>query len=531
MGTYLNPDNQTFLEQVQEFYVDKTMLVKATNRFLGSPTFKFICVSRPRRFGKTIAGNMLSGYYSKGADSKELFAPYKISKEPSFEKHLNKYNVLKIDLNAMYSKWMSFEPKEKRPETVISMLTRTVCAEMKEEFKDVNFCEAGTIADFIQKVYEQKKETFVIILDEYDVFIREIDLECELQLYLGFLNSLFKNAELVPAISLAYLTGILPIMKDKIQSKLNTFRLYTMLEPGSLAEFVGFLPDEVQAICQKYGCSFEECKNWYDGYRLEEFEVYNPQSVMIAAVTGKFKSYWSETSTYSVIAEKIQMNFDGTKKDVIAMIGGEKVDVIVGKYNNTMTGFFSKDDVFTFLIHLGYLAYDDEEQVCYIPNREIHDEWIKAISDNSDYEQTNKIINDSKNLLKETLAGNETAVAEALDRSHDHVSSYRSYNNEYSLQSAIYLAFIYALNGYNIIKEMPAGKGIADIVYIPLDKSKSAIIVELKHNKTAESALMQIRQKRYFDCLENWKGEIIFVGANYDEETKKHTCKIEKLRK
>lgn len=533
MGTYLNPDNDTFLQQVEDVYIDKTMLIKATNNVLNRPSFKFICVSRPRRFGKTIAGNMISAYYSKGADSRELFAPYKISQEPSFEKHLNKYNVLKLDLNAMYSMWLSSFPVESRPETVVAFFSRLVCEEFKKEFSDVNFEGVDSVAGCVQKVYAQKKETFVIVLDEYDVFIREKDLESQLQIYLGFLNSLFKNAELVPAISLAYITGILPIMKDKIQSKLNTFRQYTMLEPSVFAEFVGFLPEEVQTICQKYGCSFEECKNWYDGYRLEDFEVYNPESVMIAALTGKFKSYWSGTSTYNVIAEKIQMNFDGTKENVIAMIGGEKVYVMVGKYNNTMTGFFSKDDVFTFLIHLGYLAYDEEEQVCYIPNREIHDEWIKAISDNSDYEQTNKIINDSRNLLKETLAGNEAAVAEALDRSHDHVSSYRSYNNEYSLQSAIYLAYIYALNGYNIIKEMPAGKGIADIVYIPLasNKDQTAIIVEVKHNKSAESALTQIKQKHYFDCLENWHGDLLFVGANYDEKAKKHDCKIEKFVK
>ncbi len=438
MGTYLNPDNQNFLEIVNTGrYVDKTMLISQSNKQLGDPTFKFICVSRPRRFGKTIAGNMLSAYYSKGADSRKLFEPYKISSDASFEKHLNKYNVLKLDLNAMYSKWLSIEPGAKRPETVIGYFTKLVCEEFRKEFSGVDFGDEEVIAEYIQKVYAQKKETFVIILDEYDIFIRERDLEGQLKVYLGFLNSLFKNAELVPAISLAYITGILPVMKDKIQSKLNTFRQYTMLEPSAFAEFVGFLPEEVNAVCQKYGCSFEQCKNWYDGYRLKQFEVYNPESVMIAALTNEFKSYWSGTSTYDVIKEKLQMNFDGTREDVIAMISGASIDISIGKYDNTITGINSKDNVFTFLIHLGYLAYNEEEQTCYIPNREIHDEWIKAISDISDYSQTNKIIADSKKLLEETLAGNEGLVAEHLDQSHVHVSSNRSYNNEYSLQSAI----------------------------------------------------------------------------------------------
>lgn len=548
MGIYLNPDNDAFRNFVAtNEYVDKTLLIEKLNLLLNNPARDFVCVSRPRRFGKSLAENMISAYYSKGADSKELFAPFKISKKKTFATYLNKFNVIKIDLYAMFSDWQahfseeastknsfseSFEASEKKKqEPFILSISRLICSEFREQFSDIEFPKSGSLASFIQQVYAQKKETFIIIIDEYDVMVRAQVSDEEFELYLAFLNSLFKNETLRPAISLAYITGILPVVREKIQSKLNTFHEYTMLDAENLDEFVGFTTPEVKKLCKKYKCSFDDCKSWYDGYHLGEYEIYNPQAVFNAVTSGKFKSYWSATSSYEVVAEKLRMNFDGTKDAVIKMLGGGRVLVEVGKYRNYMTTFYSKDDVFTYLIHLGYLAYDEEEQECYIPNREIYLEWQKAISDEADYAETNKIINASRELLEETFAGNEKAVAEALDKSHIHVTSNMSYNNEKSLQSAIYLAYIYAINHYLITKEMPAGKGYADIVYVPLRKDKPALIIELKRNSCPETALNQIRQKQYFDSLENWQGEILFVGINYDEETKLHECKIERFLK
>ncbi|MBQ8012910.1 MAG: AAA family ATPase [Treponema sp.] len=531
MGTFLNPNNDNFLAEANSLYVDKTMLIDVTNRYLNDPTFKFICLSRPRRFGKSIAEDMLAAYYSKGADSKELFSKFKISKTASYEKNLNKFNAIKFDMNALFSEWKCLNPDNKKEKNPLAYISRLICEEFCEQFADIDFGENNSISAFIQKVYKEKGETFIIIIDEYDVMVREQVSQEDFDIYLAFLNSLFKNAELKPAISLAYLTGILPIIRDRVQSKMNNFKEYNMLHTGKFAEFTGFTTEEVKALCEEYNCSFDECKSWYDGYKVGDFEIYNPQAVVNAVVTGEFRSYWSHTSTYEVISDKIKMNFDGIKDDVITMLGGGKIDVNVGKYKNTMSDFFSKDDAFTFLIHLGYLAYDAEEEQCYIPNREIYKEWEYAVEDDSDYAETNKIIKASKNLLKETLSGNEDAVATALDASHIHVTSNRSYNNEESLQSAIYLAFIYAINNYTIVKEMTAGKGFADIVYIPLKAGSPALIVELKHNKSVQTALNQIKDKQYFDCLANYSGEILFVGISYDEDTKKHECKIEKFVK
>ena len=530
MGIYLNPDNDNFSKFVKTGgYVDKTGLIKELNLLIDNPARNFVCVSRPRRFGKTLAEDMIAAYYSKGADSRKLFAPYKIAKADSFDSFLNKYNVIHIDMNAFYSTWNTFSDNAKPSSSFIGFIAEKVCKEFTEQFSDVEFPKYCSISDYIQTVYETKKQTFVIIIDEYDCLVRECAAEEDFNKYLAFLNSLFKNANIRSAISLAYITGILPIIRDKIQSKLNTFEEYTIISPGAFSEYTGFTTKDILFLCEKFNCNFDECKSWYDGYRLKNYEVYNPQSVYYAITKGEFKSYWSATSSYAVVKEKINRNFSGTRDDVIMMLSGGKIDIDVEKYENKMNSFYSKDDIFTFLIHLGYLAYDSDKKQCYIPNREIHNEWQRAISDNPDYSETNKIILQSKKLLQETLNGNESAVAQALDITHIHVTSNRSYTNEESLQSAIYLAYIYALNGYIIEKEATAGKGFADIIYIPIDKTKPAFIVELKRNKSASTALKQIKEKQYAECLSNWHSKLLFVGINYNEKTKKHSCKIENL--
>ena len=346
MGIYLNPDNENFAATLtREIYVDKTQMIAAVNQFMRTDN-KYICISRPRRFGKTIAGNMLSAYFSKGADSRALFAPYKISSDPSFESNLNKLNVIKIDVNSEYR---NINDKDE----LLNNLTRFVLSEMREQFPDVRIENDFTIAQAILEVYAKKKERFVIILDEYDVLVRENVSQKLFTQYLDFLNGLFKSDTLRPAIALAYLTGILPVVRDRIQSKLNNFREYTILDAGKLAEYIGFTAQEVKELCKKFNVDFEECKRWYDGYKQRGFEIYNPESVVLSIENEAFESYWSKTSTYAVIADRIQQNFEGTKDDVIKMLAGESVDVNVTMFMNTMTDFHSQDDVFNYLFHLG----------------------------------------------------------------------------------------------------------------------------------------------------------------------------------
>ena len=524
MGIYLNPGNENFSEITKSaIYVDKTIMIREMNGFIDTGN-KYICISRPRRFGKTVTSNMLAAYYSKGCDSRQLFSHYLIAEDTGFADKLNRHNVIKIDMNSEYQ-------NTRHKDKLIIKLEEKIKRELKVCFPKVRISKDDSLAESILNVYSETGETFIILMDEYDVLTREQVSDTLFYEYLSFLNGLFKSDTLRPAITLAYLTGILPVVRDKVQSKLNNFREYTILEAGVLSEFVGFTADEVKKLCTDHGISFEDCRRWYDGYHLKEFELYNPESVVLSITNENFGSYWGKTSTYEAIAERIRYNFAGTKEAVIAMLAGENVDVNVTRFMNTMDSFRTKDDIFTYLIHLGYLAFDQEDGTgqgtCRIPNREVRQEWYNAIETEEDYSVTTKIIQSSKELLHDTWAGNTAAVEKALDLSHIHVTSNRSYNNEDALQSAIYLAYLYALNRYTVVKEMTAGKGFADVVFIPFIKGDPAMIIELKRNDSSQSALDQIRKKQYYESLRHYQGKLLFVGINYDEKEKTHSCEIE----
>ena len=524
MGIYLNPDNTNFrITLSADIYIDKTMMISVLNRFIDTGN-KYICVSRARRFGKTTTSEMLAAYYSRGCDSRELFSSYKIASDPSFEKALNKYNVIQIDMNSEYQFAL-------RGKDMISRLTAKIKAELKEAYPDVSTDDTGTLAETLLKIYQATGDTFILIMDEYDVLVREQADQKLFEEYLSFLNGLFKSAPMKPVVSLAYLTGILPIVRDRIQSKLNNFKEYTMYDAGVLAEYIGFTADEVVRLCEKHGIDYDECRRWYDGYYQNGYEIYNPKSVIEAVGSGRFSSYWSQTSTYKVISDMIGRNFDGTRDAVIRMMSGENIHIDTYGFLNTLTDFENMDDVFTYLIHLGYLTYNTDDETCRIPNNEVYGEWQRTVARSADYRETDTIIKASEKLLEDTIHGDASAVALALDESHIHVSSNRSYNNEDVLQSAIYLAYIYALNEYTIIREMTAGKGFADVVFIPYKPDRPAMIIELKKNSSADSAIDQIKEKRYYASLSKYRGDLLFVGINYDEKLKTHDCKIEHFNK
>lgn len=529
MGIYLNPGNDNFAGILKpgNIYVDKTMMLKTLNDFIARDN-KYICVSRPRRFGKTMAQNMIAAFYSKGADSRELFRKLKIAQTDGWEENLNGFNVIQIDLNGEYESAVAAGI----PDNTLNILIRNLMEEIREQFSQVRFEESDTLTGMLLRVYSETGEQFIILIDEYDVLVRNQVSEKLFGQYLSFLNSLFKNNTLSPAISLAYITGILPVVRDKIQSKLNNFREYTILDAKELAEYVGFTSSEVRRLCEEKKVDFDECRLWYDGYSQHGFDIYNPESVIESVTNGYFGSYWSATSSYAVVLDRLEENYEGMRDDVIRMLSGENIHVNVRRFKNTVTGFRNKDDAFTYLIHTGYLAYNLEDQTCRIPNNEIRNEWADAAEDDSDYRVTSGIIKASKKLLEETWKGDAEAVAQALDVSHIHVTSNRSYNNEDALGSAIYLAYIYALNEYTVVREMTAGKGFADVVYIPVKKKQyPAMIIELKRRSSSETALKQIRERRYFDSLSHYQGNLLFVGINYDEKDKTHECRIERFVK
>ena len=494
------------------------MLIAIFNKKLNSED-SFICVSRPRRFGKTMAANMIAAYYSKGCDSHEIFSDLKISKDPSFEEQINKYTVIKLDLNGAAT--------DKGDMTIAQYYNQCVVSELMKEYPDVGLPDGIKLSKALTTIYEATGYMFVFIINEYDLPIRDDKYSSELDDYISFLVSLFKSEETNYTIALAYLTGIMPIIKEKTQSKLNNFTEYTMIDPDEMAPFMGFTEDEVKSLATQSGMEFDELKKWYDGYNLRGLEIYSPKSVISSVEKKRCDDYWVETSSYEAVTDYISLDFKGLKEDVISMFAGNKVEVRTSFYRNTMS-FETKDDVLTYLIHLGYLAYDADTSSCFIPNNEIKDMWAHSMERAKGYKDVFQMIKDSKKLLESTWNGDEEAVAEGVGKAHREACSILEYNNEGSFQSAIHLAYYYARSYYTIVNELPAGKGFADCAFIPYKPDVPAIIIELKKDDTVENAIDQIKERKYPEALEQSKDNLLLVGISYDSKTKEHFCKIEK---
>ena len=364
-----------------------------------------------------------------------------------------------------------------------------------------------------------------MIIDEWDALFREAKDDAKIQKeYIDFLRGLFKSSWTDAIFEAAYMTGILPIKKYGNQSAVSDFREYTMLSPGNLAKYMGFTEPEVAGLCEKYGADFETMKFWYDGYLFRHLKsVYSPNSVIEAIERNEFGSYWARTETYESLKVYIDLN-----EAIVQMIGGERVIVDVETFQNDMTNIRRKDDVLTLLIHLGYLAYDAEKKHVFIPNEEVKQEFVRAVTTGKHVEIA-KLIQNSDHLLKQTLNMDEEAVAEAIEKAHKASAAPISYNNEEALRSTIRIAYISCLDEYTVIDELPSGHGYADIAFVPKRASSlPLILIELKWNKTDTGAIKQIKEKDYPQVFNDFGGEILLVGINYDAKSKKHTCKIEK---
>ena len=372
MGRFVNPGNSAFqIALNSEIYIDKTGLLTYTNRVMNTLQ-GYICNSRPRRFGKSITANMLTAYYSRGCDSRAMFSDLSIGQNPDFEKHLNQYDVIHLDIQ-----WC-LEPAGGAG-LVVSFITTETIRELREYYPNILPEKLNSLPDALSYINTATGRKFIIIIDEWDVLIRDEAANKVVQdEYIHFLRAMFKGTEPTKYIQLAYLTGILPIKKVKTQSTLNNFDEFTMLDAGILAPYIGFTEDEVRNLCEKYHRDFYKVKNWYDGYLLEEYQVYNPKAVVSVMLKDKFRSYWSETGSYEAVVPLINMDFDGLKTAIIEMLAGNAIEVDVGTFQNDMDNFYCRDDVLTYLIHLGYLAYDQDKERAFIPNEEVRMELIRA---------------------------------------------------------------------------------------------------------------------------------------------------------
>ena len=526
MGIYLNPGNDEFYNAVKnsKIYVDKTEMLNFTNSVLGGE-HRNICVSRPRRFGKSMAANMLVAYYSKGCDSRTLFYELKIGTDADFEKHLNKYNVIQLNMQQFVSRADDIQ-------NMMILVSRKVTRELKREFSGVEYFEEDLVS-VLEEIYSQTNSKFVFVIDEWDcVFRVNQERNDSYKVYLDFLRDMLKNQ---PYVALAYMTGILPIKKYGEHSALNMFDEYSMTNQRELAEYTGFTEAEVQALCAQYDMPYEKMKQWYDGYNLKGEQIYNPRSVVMSLLGHDFDSYWTKTETYEALKKYIQLDMYNMKELVTRLISGECVPVNPDKFQNDMTTLESADDVLTLLIHLGYLTYDFNEQKVSIPNQEVQKEFINCIEDGG-WEPVMDAIRNSEELLEATLEGDETKVASMIEQVHQDNTSILKYNDENALACVVSLAYYSAKKDYLVYRELAGGKGYADMVFVPRNTTnRPAIVVELKWNQSAGAALDHIKKRQYVECLKGYTGEAILVGVNYDagkegfDEYKKHECRIEKV--
>ena len=519
MGIYLNPNNEKYAEMLRgEVFVDHSLLIEKTNPLICTPN-KMLCVSRPRRFGKSTDANMLVAYYSKGCDSSQIFNDLKISQTELYQKHLNQHNVIHINMQDFLSKTHDIDK-------MLILLTKLIFRDIKKVYQEIEYFDINDLIQVLEDVYAEVNERFIFVIDEWDCIFREYKNNKEAQSqYLDFLRNLLKDK---PYVELAYMTGILPIKKYGTHSALNMFKEISILNPTPLEEFMGFTEKEVQDLCLKYDMDYEKMKDWYDGYRMtDDLSVYNHRSVVYALMDRKYENYWSATETYEALRVYIDMNYDGLKDDVIKLLAGEEVYLNIDKFQNDMTTFKSKDDVLTLLIHLGYLGYNSSDQTCYIPNKEVTSSFVASIEDSS-WNETTKALLNSRALLEATWNREEELVAKYIEEAHLD-TAILTYNNENALSYTISIAYIYARNHYTIIREMPSGKGYADMVFIPKD-DKPAMIVELKWDQEVETAIDQIKEKKYYYGLEKYLDDLILVGISYDKKSKKHSCIIERYR-
>lgn len=371
MGMFVNPDNSAFQVALNsEIYVDKTGMLEYTNKVINTLQ-GYICNSRPRRFGKSVTANMLAAYYSKGCDSREMFSTLKISESIGFEKNINKYDVIHIDIQ-----WCIEQAGGS--ENVVSYITEKTICELREYYPNELSEKIESLPEALSVINSMNGTKFIIIIDEWDIIIRDEANNKKVQEeYINFLRAMFKGVEPTKYIGLAYLTGILPIKKLKTQSALNNFKQYTMLNPGPLAEYIGFTEEEVKKLCDRYERDFHKVKKWYDGYQLGKYHIYNPNAVVSLMMEGEFRSYWSETDSYRIIVPLINMDFDGLKSAIIEMLAGGSVETDVTSFQNDTVNFEDKDDILTYLIHLGYLAYNQKREMAFVPNEEIREELFR----------------------------------------------------------------------------------------------------------------------------------------------------------
>ena len=553
MGNILNPDkDNSFIGLVKakdcRVFVDKTDFISKTNALLNTDG-KFIAITRPRRFGKTVTADMLLAYYSKAYTGQNIFDKLEIANKPSYAEHLNKYNVLYIDMNSIRDSYIAYTEDEdlqvKGVSSIVDYLQYSVIEELKENKEYANILSESrkvgkkNLSSALNEICNHTKEQFILIMDEWDLICRDYRNEPELlEKFIEVMRGLFKSDKGQACFALAYLTGILPIKKYNSQSALNVFKEYNMLSPEPYEKYFGFTEEDVAEIVKLPQCkiSHQALKEWYEGYKLNGIDIYNPNSVVSAVSDGKCKSYWSGTSSNEEVVRLINMDFDGVKNDILNLIEGDEVTFSCANFQNDMVTLKDKNDVFSLLVCLGYLGCSETKnqfrKVAYVPNTEIKAVLMDIVREQNWYERM-ETIKRSENLLKAIRELDGSTVATIIQELHNSSAvSLLDYNDEESLTYCVMTGLLWStLDDYSYHREEQAGKGRVDLVYEPLTRRHPLILIEFKYDGSTEEAIAQIKTQEYFKRYTKQYRDIIIVGINYSTKSKEHQCLIEKLDK
>ena len=520
MSYFLNniTDINQFTKTTKEkYFVDKSGLISKMNELIGTAS-QYVCITRPRRFGKTLNAMMLASYYSKSADCKDIFDKLQISKDNSYSKYLNKCNVVYITFNQLPSPKCSYEDFINR---YISM----IYDDLKEQYS-ININNNMVVSDVFNAVYNQTGESFVFILDEWDyIFNNNLFSENDRKSFLKFLEDLLKDKSYV---DLAYMTGVLPIAKYSTSSTINMFKEYNTLNDNKYYKYFGFSIEETKSLCDKQSeVTFDELKTWYDGYKTFKGEdIFNPRSVSYALSDGVCQSYWTNTGPMDEIIYYINNGVGDIKDDVVNMVSGIPLEIKLKGYSAEQKELNTRNQILSAMTIYGFLSYHDK--TLEIPNKELKIKFDEALEDKSMGEVA-KLVLKSNEMLKATLRRDTDTMVKIIEEAHDINIPSIKYGDENSLSCVVMLSYLSARDDYNIIREMPAGKGFADFIFYPNDKSKPAFILELKKNSTPEEALKQIKEKKYNLALKDYTGEKFAVGISWDSKTKKHNITIEDI--
>lgn len=548
MGTYLNPGKAAYNMAVNsEIFIDKTQMIQYINSIVNTQQ-RFVSVSRPRRFGKTMAAEMICAYYDRETDSRGLFEKRKLAAYTDWDEYLGSFDVIHLVMTRF------FKTRSTVSEALANM-QKLVSRDFRRAYPDVELLNDTDLIQTIDDVYAAIDRQVIIVIDEWDALFRvRPDDKTGQTEYLDYLRDLLKDNSHV---ALAYMTGILPIKKYGQHSALNMFTEYSMMAPRQLAPYTGFTEEEVQNLCGRYGRDYGRVKDWYDGYVVSDivppdpnheelkttgksptanrYALYSPLSVVESMTTGVIKDYWNKTESYEALAEYIRKDYDGLKEAVALLMDGGRLAIDTSTYQNDMTTFTGRDDVLSLLIHLGYLGFDDERSEVFIPNREILDEF-KTSTKGREWAGTFKAFETSLELLEATWNGDEETVAALVEEAHNQAGN-KTYHDEAALSYGIQLAYYAARKYYTTVLELDTGKGYADVVYLPAPRyaEKPALLIELKYGHSADAAMEQIRRQKYLDRFEHYKGNTLVIGINYNRELpadhpefKHHSCRIEK---